>query len=66
MQSALLVQKGITTQKYDSKTRRIPVTILNVSQVLLADVKTLDIDGYTALKLTSVLRDILTNLQQAF
>lgn len=53
MQPVLIVQKGKTTQKYDERTRRIPVTQLTVSNLSLADIKTQDKDGYDALKLTS-------------
>ena len=53
MQPVLIVQKGKTTQKYDAKTRRIPVTLLTVDNVLVADIKTQDTDGYNALKLVS-------------
>lgn len=53
MQSVLLVQKGSISQSYDSKLRRIPSTVLSVSPVFLAGIKTKDKDGYDALKLTS-------------
>jgi len=53
MQPVLIVQKGKTTQKYDAKTRRIPVTILTVDNLFIADIKTKDKDGYNALKFTS-------------
>jgi ribosomal protein L3 len=53
MQPVLIVQKGKTTQKYDERTRRIPVTQLTVTNLSLADIKTQEKDGYDALKLTS-------------
>ena len=53
MQPVLIVKKGKTTQKYDAKDRRIPVTFLASAKVHLADIKTKDTHGYTALKLTS-------------
>lgn len=53
MQPVLIVQKGKTTQKYDAKTRRIPVTFLTVDNLFIADIKTKEINGYNALKLTS-------------
>lgn len=53
MQPVLIVQKGKTTQKYDAKTRRIPVTALTVDTVYIVDIKTLQKDGYNALKFAS-------------
>lgn len=53
MQPVLIAQKGKTTQKYDAKTRRIPVTNLTISNLQLVDVKTKDKDGYDALKFAS-------------
>ncbi len=53
MQPVLIVKKGKTTQKYDAKDRRIPVTFLAASHVHLVDIKTNDSHGYAALKLTS-------------
>lgn len=52
MKPVLLAQKGKTSQQYDSKSRRIPTTDLVVSHVHLADIKTKDLHGYSALKLT--------------
>jgi len=53
MQPVLIVQKGKTTQKYDAKSRRIPVTLLSTSHLAIADIKTKEKDGYDALKFTS-------------
>ncbi len=52
MQPVFIVKKGRTSQQYDEKTRRIPVTILKTPPVYLADIKTKDRHGYDALMLT--------------
>jgi large subunit ribosomal protein L3 len=52
MQSAFLAQKGKTSQQFDEKLRRIPVTTLLTPNTYLMDVKSDAKHGYNALKLT--------------
>lgn len=51
MQSALLAQKANTSQRFDEKLQRIPVTTLVTKGLSIVDIKTDLKDGYTALKL---------------
>ena len=52
MQSAFLATKGTTSQRFDEKLQRIPVTTLLAQDVHLVEVKSADKQGYNALKLT--------------
>lgn len=51
MQSVFLATKGKTSQKFDEKNIRIPVTTLQTEDVYLIDVKSSQKNGYNALKL---------------
>jgi len=52
MQSAFLATKGLTSQRFDDKLKRIPVTSLLTQDVCLVEVKSKEKNGYNALKLT--------------
>lgn len=52
MQSAFLATKGLTSQRFDDKLKRIPVTSLLTQDVCLVDIKSKTKNGYNALKLT--------------
>ncbi len=50
MQPVLIAQKGTMSQTFDESSRRVPVTMLQLDNLLLAGIKTKAADGYDALK----------------